>query len=70
MPARRARHRTEKLQDVLEAHDLSTVERDVRRMPGQPSGLSWRDFQMLAGREDMVKPDQIGFRLLERVVGR
>jgi len=65
-----ARHRIEHLQDVLEARDLSAVERDVRRIPGQASGLSWRYFLMLAGREDLVKPDRMIFRFLERVVGR
>ncbi len=65
-----ARHRIEHLQDVLEAHDLAAVEGDVRRIPGQSSGLSWRYFLMLAGREDLVKPDRMIFRFLERVVGR
>jgi hypothetical protein len=64
------RHRIEHLQDVLEASDLAAVERDVRRIPGQSSGLSWRYFLMLAGREDLVKPDRMIFRFLERVVGR
>jgi hypothetical protein len=65
-----ARHRIEHLQDVLEASDLAAVEGDVRRIPGQASGLSWRYFLMLAGREDLVKPDRMIFRFLERVVGR
>ncbi len=65
-----ARHRIEHLQDVLEAHDLAAVERDVRRIPGQSSGLSWRYFLMLAGRDDLVKPDRMIFRFLERVLGR
>ncbi|MBL8803155.1 MAG: hypothetical protein JNN27_14215 [Planctomycetes bacterium] len=65
-----ARHQIEHLQDVLEAHDLAAVERDVRRIPGQSSGLSWRYFLMLAGREDLVKPDRMIFRFLERVLGR
>ena len=43
---------------------------DVRRIPGQSSGLSWRYFLMLAGREDLVKPDRMIFRFLERVLGR
>jgi len=65
-----ARHRIEQLQDVLEASGLSNVEDDVRGIPGQSSGLSWRYFLMLAGREDLVKPDRMIFRFLERVVGR
>lgn len=65
-----ARHRIEHLQDVLEARDLSAVEGDARRIPGQSSGLSWRYFLMLAGRDDLVKPDRMIFRFLERVLGR
>jgi hypothetical protein len=65
-----AQGRIEHLQDVLEARDLSAVEGEVRRIPGQSSGLSWRYFLMLAGREDLVKPDRMIFRFLERVVGR
>jgi hypothetical protein len=65
-----ARNRIEHLQDILEARGLSAVERDVLRIPGQSSGLSWRYFLMLAGREDLVKPDRMIVRFLERAVGR
>jgi len=65
-----ARHRIEHLQEVAEAVDLSAVEGEVRRIPGQSSGLSWRYFLMLAGRENLVKPDRMIFRFLERAVGR
>lgn len=65
-----ARHRIECLQDVLEARDLEAVERDVRTIPGQSSGLSWRYFLMLAGREDLVKPDRMILRFLERTLRR
>jgi hypothetical protein len=60
----------EHLQDVLEARDLTAVERDVRRIPGQSSGISWRYFLMLAGREDLVKPDRVILGFLGRAVGR
>lgn len=65
-----ARHSIEHLQDVWEARDLSAVERDVRRIPGQSSGISWRYFLMLAGREDLVKPDRVILGFLGRVLGR
>jgi hypothetical protein len=65
-----ARHRIEHLQDVLEARDLSAIERDVRRIPGQSSGISWRYFLMLAGRDDLVKPDRVILGFLGRVLGR
>ena len=63
-------HRVEYLQDVLEAPDLAGVERGVRAIPGQSSGLSWRYFLMLAGREDLVKPDRMILRFLERTLRR
>lgn len=63
-------HRVEYLQDVLEARDLDVVERGVRAIPGQSSGLSWRYFLMLAGREDLVKPDRMVLRFLERTLRR
>lgn len=63
-------HRIDCLQDVLEAHDLDGVERGVRAIPGQSSGLSWRYFLMLAGREDLVKPDRMILRFLERTLRR
>lgn len=65
-----ARHRIEHLQDVLESRGLAAVERDVRSIPGQSSGLSWRYFLMLAGREDLVKPDRMILRFLERTLRR
>ncbi|MCY3000982.1 MAG: hypothetical protein NTV21_04185 [Planctomycetota bacterium] len=65
-----ARHRIECLQDVLESQGLASVERDVRTIPGQSSGLSWRYFLMLAGREDLVKPDRMILRFLERTLRR
>jgi hypothetical protein len=65
-----ARHSIEHLQDVLGARDVSAVERDVRLIPGQGSGVSWSYFLMLAGREDLVKPDRMILRFLERSLGR
>lgn len=65
-----ARNRIEHQQDVLEARELDAVERGVHTIPGQSSGLSWRYFLMLAGREDLVKPDRMILRYLERVVRR
>jgi hypothetical protein len=65
-----ALHRIETLQDIRRAADLAAIERDVRRVPGQTSGISWSYFLMLAGREDLVKPDRRILGFLSRALGR
>jgi hypothetical protein len=60
----------EHLQDVPRAlRDLS-LERAIRRIPGQRSGISLKYFFMLAGCEDLIKPDRMVQRYLGHVLCR
>jgi len=63
------RHGIQALQDV-QGSTLRAVEQDVRRIPGQSSGTSWRYFLMLSGDETMVKPDRMILRFISRSLGR
>ncbi len=65
-----ARHGIETLQDARESTELAAVEREVREIPGQGSGISWNYFLMLTGRDDLVKPDRRILAFLERALGR
>lgn len=64
------RHGGEYLQDVPRLLGDSALEEDVKRIPGQGSGLSLGYFFMLAGSEDQVKPDRMILRFLSAVLGR
>ena len=46
------------------------MERAVRAIPGQGSGVSLRYFWMLAGSDDFVKPDRMVLRFLQAALGR
>lgn len=47
------------LQGVAKGVNLTSAEEEVRRIPGQGSGLSWQYFLMLAGNEELIKPDRM-----------
>lgn len=64
------KHGVEYLQDVPRIVTSEDVEKDIRAIPGQTSGISWNYFLMLAGSEDMVKPDTMIRRFLKQVMGR
>jgi len=63
-------HRVDCLQDVPEAASSVALERDIRSIPGQRSGKSLRYFWMLAGSDELVKPDRMILRFLESALGR
>ena len=44
--------------------------RDLRAVHGQGSGIAVKYFLMLAGADQLVKPDRMIMRFLERVLGR
>lgn len=56
-------------QDVMKHVDDADLERDVRKIRGQSSGLSFRYFLMLAGSSDFTKPDRMIIRFLSSVLG-
>jgi hypothetical protein len=40
---------------------------EIRKIPGQNSGISLKYFFMLAGSEDLIKPDRMIIRFLEKI---
>ena len=57
------------LQDVPPRVDDSKLEAELRRIPGQRSGISTSYFFMLSGTEDLIKPDRWIGRFLARHLG-
>jgi hypothetical protein len=57
------------LQDVPPKVSDSNLEAKLRRIPGQASGISISYFFMLAGTEDLIKPDRMIGRFLKRHLG-
>lgn len=54
------------LQDVPPRVQGADLEAELRQIPGQTSGISIRYFFMLAGTEDLIKPDRWIGRFLKR----
>lgn len=44
-------------------------ENEIRKIPGQRSGISLKYFFMLAGSDDLIKPDRMILRFLENITG-
>ena len=55
--------------DLMHSDDLLAIEREVRTIPGQTSGLSWRYFLMLAGDDNLAKPDRHILRFMHKHLG-
>jgi hypothetical protein len=60
----------EYLQDAPRGWDSLALDRAVRAIPGQASGISLQYFWMLAGSDDLIKPDRMILRFLEGQLGR
>lgn len=65
-----AAHRIERFQDIGANLPGRLLEEAVARIPGQRSGISLRYFWMLAGSDDLIKPDRMILRFLSRALGR
>jgi hypothetical protein len=65
-----AEHGIERLQDVTAAATSRQLEGAVRAIPGQRSGISLTYFFMLAGSDDLVKPDRMLGRFLRGCLSR
>jgi hypothetical protein len=63
-------HDVDVLQDVPRVLHDDGFKRDIHRIPGQRSGVSLTYFFMLAGSDDLIKPDRMVQRFLTRAVGR
>jgi hypothetical protein len=63
-------HRIEYLQDVDEGLPSEALQRAIGRIPGQGSGISLQYCWMLAGSDELIKPDRMVLRLLKDSLGR
>ncbi len=63
-------HGVNYFQDVPKALSDATFESEIKMISGQKSGISLKYFFMLAGSDDMVKPDRMIIRFLERTLER
>ena len=64
-----AAHGIETLQDLGTRLEDDALIRDLRAVHGQGSGIAVKYFLMLAGADQLVKPDRMIMRFLERVLG-
>ena len=63
------RHHVNYFQDIPAIIRSEQFESDICDIPGQTYGTSLKYFFMLAGEENMVKPDRMIQRFLRRVIG-
>lgn len=63
-------HAIEYLQDVPNIISNVPFEQSIISIPGQTSGLSLRYFLMLAGSDDLIKPDRMIVRFLQMVLNK
>jgi hypothetical protein len=59
-----AQHGVETFGDTDDVDRNAAIERDIRLIPGQGSGISWEYFLMLAGSDDFVKADRMICRFI------
>lgn len=57
-------HGVETFQAIQYALTNKDIEKDIRSIKGQSSGITWKYFLMLAGSDDFIKPD----RMIQRFV--
>jgi hypothetical protein len=56
-------------QDIAKANYLGEIASEVRRIKGQKSGISLKYFWMLAGDQDLIKPDRMILGFLKSALG-
>jgi hypothetical protein len=64
------RHEINVLQDITNRTGDTELDRDLRSIKGQSSGISVVYFFMLAGSDDLIKPDRMILRFLRRALQR
>jgi hypothetical protein len=64
------KYNIEYLQDISAAIGNIALEKDIRSIPGQSSGISLKYFLMLAGSDDLIKPDRMILGFLGVALGR
>jgi len=64
------RHGIDYLQDIPRFPGSADLAMDILSIPGQASGISLQYFFMLAGSDDVIKPDRMILGFLKSVLGR
>lgn len=59
----------EKLSDIDKIFNNQQFEIEIKKIPGQNSGISLVYFFMLAGSDELIKPDRMIIRFLENISG-
>jgi hypothetical protein len=63
------KHSAEYFQDIPNLYNNVDFENAIKLIPGQRSGISLNYFFMLAGSENLIKPDRMVLKFLENVTG-
>lgn len=63
------RYGVETFADLLDNKLTTAAEREIKTIPGQRSGLSLQYFYMLAGADELAKPDRHVLKFLEQCTG-
>lgn len=63
------KYEVNKLCDLYKIISSKEFEIDIKKIPGQKSGISLTYFFMLAGSDDLIKPDRMIVRFLESISG-
>lgn len=63
-------HGIEHLQDIGAQLPSDALDQEIRKIPGQGSGISLQYFWMLAGSDGLIKPDRMILRFLEQALRR
>lgn len=63
------RYGVETFADLRNNKLTATAEREIKTIPGQHSGLALQYFYMLAGADDLAKPDRHVLKFLEQCTG-
>jgi hypothetical protein len=56
-------------EDMKEANKINIAEESVKTIPGQRSGITFTYFRMLAGSDDLIKPDSMVRRFVAEALG-
>lgn len=64
------KYHVEYMQNVKKIILDKKFEEDIKKIKGQKSGISLRYFFMLSGSEDLIKPDRMILRFLEKILRR
>ncbi|MEW6526768.1 MAG: hypothetical protein AB1444_08900 [Spirochaetota bacterium] len=64
------KYKVDYFQDLNKIVSNTDFEADIKKIPGQSSGISLKYFLMLAGEEDLIKPDRMIVNFLYDITGK